>query len=154
MASFADHLNLTPSAQRVTGYRQALTEAGISIDPDLEVTGDFHFRSGYKAAQQLLKTKSPSAIFACNDLMAIGALRAIREAGLSVPQDISLIGHDDIELASYTQPALTTMAQPIDVLAGTAIQYLLERIKQPDTPPRRTILPNKLVVRQSTRRIE
>lgn len=146
--------NLTPSAQRVTGYRQALTEAGISIDPHLEVTGDFHFGSGYKAAQQLLKTKSPSAIFACNDLMAIGALRAIREAGLSVPQDISLIGHDDIELASYTQPALTTMAQPIDVLAGTAIRYLLERIKQPDILPRRTILPNKLVVRQSTRRIE
>jgi LacI family transcriptional regulator len=145
--------NVTPSAQRVTGYRQALTEAGISVDPELEVTGDFHFGSGYKAAQQLLKTQPLSAIFACNDLMAIGALSAIREAGLLVPEDISLIGHDDIEMASYTQPALTTVAQPIGELAGTAIQYLLERIKQPDIPPRRTILPNQLVVRQSARRI-
>jgi LacI family transcriptional regulator len=145
--------NLTPSAQRVTGYRQALTEAGIVIDPNLEVTGDFHFESGYKATQQLLKKLPMSAIFACNDLMAIGALRAIREAGLSVPEDISLIGHDDIELAAYSQPALTTIAQPIERLAETAIQYLLERINQPDIAPRRAILPNQLVVRQSTRRI-
>lgn len=145
--------NVTPSAQRVTGYQQALTEAGISIDPKLEVSGDFHSRSGYTATVQLLKAKPLTAIFACNDLMAIGALRAIREAGLSVPEDISLIGHDDIEMASYTQPALTTIAQPIELLAETAIQFLLDRIKQPGVPPRRIILPNQLVVRQSTRRI-
>ena len=145
--------NVNPSAQRVTGYRQALSEADIKMDPELEVIGDFHSGSGYKAAQQLLQTSHPTAIFACNDLMAIGALRAIREAGLSVPADISIIGHDDIEIASYLQPTLTTIAQPIEKLAETAIQLLLERIEQPGIPPRRSILPNRLVIRQSTRRI-
>jgi len=145
--------NVTPSAQRVTGFQHALSEAGISIASELEVTGDFHSESGYQATKQLLKFPQLTAIFACNDLMAIGALRAIREAGLSVPEDISLIGHDDIEMASYTQPALTTIAQPIEQLAETAIQYLLERIEQPEISPRRTVLPNELIIRKSTRRI-
>ena len=145
--------NVNPSAQRVTGYKKALTEAAIKVDPELEVIGDFHSGSGYTGTRQLLQKGHPTAIFACNDLMAIGALRAIREAGLSVPEDISLIGHDDIEIASYIQPTLTTIAQPIERLAETAIQYLLERIEQPNIPPRRTILPNILVKRQSTRSI-
>ena len=147
--------NITPSAQRVTGYHQALTEANLLADPALEATGDFRAESGYLAAQQLLKQKQPpSAIFACNDLMAIGALRAIHEAGLRVPEDISLIGHDDIEMASYIQPTLTTIAQPITQLAETAIQWLVERIELPSLPPRQTVLANRLVERQSTRRIE
>ena len=145
--------NVNPSAQRVTGYKKALTEANINADPELEVIGDFHPGSGYSGTRQLLQKAHPTAIFACNDLMAIGALRAIREAGLSVPEDISLIGHDDIEIASYIQPALTTIAQPIERLAETAIQFLLERIEKPNIPPRRTILPNRLVKRQSARSI-
>ncbi len=145
--------NVNPSAQRVTGYRKSLSEAGIPHDPNLEMIGDFHPSSGYSATKQLLQSSRPTAIFACNDLMAIGALRAIREAGFSVPGDISLIGHDDIEIASYIQPNLTTIAQPIEQLAETAIQYLLERIEQPTLPPRRSVLPNHLVERQSTRSI-
>jgi LacI family transcriptional regulator len=145
--------NVNPSAQRVTGYKKALTEANINANPELEVIGDFHPGSGYSGTRQLLQQAHPTAIFACNDLMAIGALRAIREAGLSVPEDISLIGHDDIEIASYIQPALTTIAQPIERLAETAIQFLLERIEKPNIPPRRTILPNRLVKRQSARSI-
>lgn len=146
--------NVTPSAQRVTGYRQALTEANLLIDSNLEAIGDFHSESGYKAASTFLQLNPrPTAIFACNDLMAIGALRAIRETGFSVPEDISLIGYDDIEMAAYIQPALTTIAQPVKQIADTAIRLLLERIEQPKIPPRRIILPNQLVVRQSTRRI-
>ena len=95
----------------------------------------------------------PTAIFACNDLMAIGAMRAIHEFGLRVPEDISVVGHDDIEMASYIQPALTTIAQPISKLADTAIQWLIERIEHPNMSPRRSILENRLVVRQSTRSI-
>lgn len=147
--------NITPSAQRVTGYHQALSEANLPIVPDLEATGDFHVESGYFAAQKLLHQKEPpTAIFACNDLMAIGALRAIHEAGLRVPEDISLIGHDDIEMASYIRPTLTTIAQPITQLAETAIKWLVERIELPSLPPRQTVLANRLVERQSTRRIE
>jgi len=83
--------------------------------------------------------------------MAIGAMRAIHEQGLSVPGEISVIGHDDIEWASYTHPALTTIAQPIQQLAETAIQLLLDRIQDPTLPPRRYTLPNQLILRQSTR---
>jgi LacI family transcriptional regulator len=146
--------NLTPSAQRVIGYQQALEEAGLPIDPALQLTGDFHSESGYVAATQFLKISSPpTAIFACNDLMAIGALRAINEAGLSVPADLSIIGYDDIEMASYIQPAMTTIAQPIEELAETSINLLLERIERPGLSPRRIVLQNKLIIRQSTRRV-
>jgi LacI family transcriptional regulator len=147
--------NVNPSAQRVTGFKQAMMEAGLSVDAEFEASGDFHPESGYRAARSLLQlSPPPTAIFACNDLMAIGALKAIREAGLSVPEDISLIGHDDIEMASYIQPALTTISQPVEELAATAIKLLLERIEQPGLAPRRILLPNRLIVRQSTRRIK
>ena len=144
--------NVNPSAQRVNGYRQALAEAGLPYFPELEETGDFHSSSGYIATKRLLQSVHPTAIFACNDLMAIGAIRAIHEAGLSIPGDISLVGHDDIELASYLQPPLTTIAQPIADLAETAVNFLIERIETPSLPPRKRILPNSLVVRNSTGR--
>jgi LacI family transcriptional regulator len=147
--------NVTPSAQRVTGYRQAMKDAGLTFDPKLETSGDFHSETGYQATRTLLQLSSPpTAIFACNDLMAIGALKAVREAGLSVPEDISLIGHDNIKMTSYTQPALTTISQPVEELASTAIQLLMERIEQPGLAPRRIVLANQLVVRQSTRSIK
>jgi LacI family transcriptional regulator len=92
---------LRPSAGRVHGYRQALADAGIEPDPSLVIPGDFRPQSGYEAAQQLLKLSDPlpSAIFACNDMMAMGALCAIHESGLKTPEDISLVGFDDIDLA-------------------------------------------------------
>lgn len=146
--------NVTPSAQRVTGFARALAEAGLTLPEELQAVGDFHSEAGYIAARKLLSLpKPPTAIFACNDLMAIGALRAIHEAGLAVPDDISLVGHDDIELASYTRPALTTISQPVAELAQTAIQLLLRRIHSPEMEKKRIILPNRLVVRQSTRSI-
>ena len=146
--------NVNPSAQRVTGFRQAMKEAGLVVDAEFEACGDFHPESGYRAAMSMLRlSPPPTAIFACNDLMAIGALKAVREAGLSVPEDISLVGHDNIEMASYIQPALTTISQPVEELAATAIKLLLERIEQPGLAPRRIVLPNRLVVRQSVRRI-
>lgn len=147
--------NITPSAQRVSGFCQAMKEAWVKADAELEVSGDFHPDSGYRAANKLLQhSPHPTAIFACNDLMAIGAMKAIREAGLSVPADVSIIGHDDIDMSSYSQPALTTISQPIEELSGTAIKLLLERIEQPGLMPRRIVLPNRLVIRESTRRIQ
>jgi LacI family transcriptional regulator len=146
--------NVNPSAQRVIGFQETLSAAGIQLPPDLVFNGDFHPQSGYIGCKKFLTLETlPTAIFTCNDLMAIGALRAIHEQNLSVPGDISVIGHDDIEWASYTHPALTTIAQPIQQLADTAIRLLLERIQDPNLPPRRYTLPNHIVVRQSTRRI-
>lgn len=146
--------HLTPSAQRVIGYRQALQEAGLEVDEVLMVRGDFHPRSGYEAARRLLEQHPlPTALFACNDMMAIGALRALAEAGLRVPEDCSIVGYDDIELASYAAPPLTTVRQDKVAIAEAALRLVLERINQPELPARCETLPVELVERQSTRRM-
>jgi LacI family transcriptional regulator len=145
--------NVNPSAQRVIGFLNTLQESGVYQPDNLVYNGDFHSESGYIGCRKFLElAPRPTAIFACNDLMAIGALRAIHEQGLKVPDDISLIGHDDIEWASFTQPALTTIAQPIQELSELAIDLLLDRMKNPVLSPRRYTLPNRLIIRQSTRR--
>jgi LacI family transcriptional regulator len=146
--------NLTPSAERVIGYRQALQERSLPVDESLIRKGDFHPHSGYLTVSQLLHSAPrPTAFLICNDMMAIGALRALAEAGLQVPQDCSLVGYDDIELASYVTPPLTTIRQDKNAMADAAVQLLLERIADPGLPARTRILPIRLVERQSTRRI-
>jgi LacI family transcriptional regulator len=144
--------NLTPSAQRVTGFQQALSELNINIREDWIVRGDFHPETGYKAAYQLLQsTDRPNAIFSCNDMMAIGVLRAAAELGLSIPGDLQVVGFDDIELASYTHPPLSTVAQPKKEIGETSVRLLLERINDNNLPARREILPTKLILRKTTR---
>ena len=140
--------HLTPSAQRVIGYREALIEAGLPADDDLIKRGDFHPESGYRAARLLLdRPNAPTAIFACNDLMALGALRAASESGRQVPADLAIVGFDDIELASFTSPPLTTIAQPKGDLGRLAVQWLLDHIADKSRPARRELLPTRLIVR-------
>jgi len=144
--------DIPPSADRVRGYRRTLKESGILVEEELIVPGDFRYQGGEAAMAQLLRLdKPPSAVLACNDVMAIGALRAIRSAGLQVPSDISIIGFDDIAIASAVSPALTTVAQPIVELATLATQLLMSRIRndQEDKPRQRIVLGTKLVVRDS-----
>jgi len=144
--------DVTPSADRVQGYKRALKESGIPIQEELIVPGDFRYQSGEQAMVQLLSLpEPPSAVFACNDVMAIGALRAIRNAGLHVPSDISIVGFDDIPLASAVSPALTTVAQPIVELATLAAKLLISRIQnnQEDRVGQRIVLDTKLVLRDS-----
>lgn len=146
--------NLTPSAERVIGYRRALEEYGVGIDEELILRGDFRPNSGYAATAELIQQKlRPTAIFACNDMMAIGALRALSEYGLRAPEDCSLIGFDDIELASYINPPLTTIRQDKSAIAKAAVTLLLERITEPHLPARTCILPTQLIKRLSTQRI-
>ncbi len=143
--------DLTPSAQRVTGYRRALEEVGIMADERLVVRGDFQYASGYHAVQRLLGLDNPpSAIFACNDLMAVGAISAAVAHGCRVPGEVSVVGFDDIRLASYTNPPLTTISQPIYQIGVLATRLLLERMRERDLPVRRHVLETRLVVRQST----
>ena len=143
---------LTPSAQRVTGYRQALKERGLSIDPQLIITGDFHSASGYRAAQKLFALpERPTAIFACNDMMALGVLGAAHDAGLQVPRELAISGFDDIELGELILPRLTTIAQPTYELGSLAAELLLERLQEPDRPAERRVLPVYLIERESTR---
>ncbi|MBZ0277065.1 MAG: LacI family transcriptional regulator [Anaerolineae bacterium] len=143
---------LTPSAARVQGYRDAFAAVGEPLREEWIVTGDFQHAGGYRAAQKLLALDDTlTAIFACNDVMAIGVMAALQEAGLRVPQDVSVIGYDDIPLASYSNPRLTTIAQPARELGHLAVERLLERLDDPDVPARLDMLPVTLVERDSCR---
>lgn len=140
-----------PRQARVQGYQQALRDHGIVVDERLMYNGDFTDQGGYQGMQQLLSlSPRPSAIFATNDLIAIGALRAIREAGLHVPHDIAVVGFDDIPAAQFVSPALTTVAQFTHNLGRRATELLFERL-QGATPDggRSEEMPYKLIVRES-----
>jgi LacI family transcriptional regulator len=141
---------IRPSSERISGYTQALEQAGVNVNPDYFRMGDFHPNSGYQAALELLNLADPpTAIFACNDLMAIGVIRAGMEMGRKVPDDLALVGFDNIELAAYTIPPLTTISQPIEEMGEIATQLLIKRIHEDKSEPRRELLPVELVVRGS-----
>jgi DNA-binding LacI/PurR family transcriptional regulator len=142
--------NEEASADRLAGYRQALAEADLACEPDCVVRGDWSATSGYEAAHQLLCTQRPySAVFAQNDQMAIGAIRALREAGRRVPEDVSVIGFDDIPLASYFDPPLTTLRQPMRETGERAVQLLVDTIQDPDRAPEQVVIPARLLERAS-----
>jgi LacI family transcriptional regulator len=139
-----------PERNRVSGYLQALDEAGLK--PQLVSRGGFNEESGYRSTKQLLSTGTrPTAIFAGNDLMALGAMTAIREAKLAIPQDIALMGFDDIFAARFVTPPLSTISQFQYELGRVAAEMLLERINQlsPETAGRQRQMPFELVKRQS-----
>jgi LacI family transcriptional regulator len=135
-------------ADRLAGYTAALRARGIIPDPALIVDGDFSETGGYRAMQQLLP-RQPDAVFAASDTMALGALRAIRDAGLRVPEDIAVAGFDDLPLAEHTTPPLTTIRQPIYRLGTMAAETLIEQIEHPHGAPHRVVLPTELVIRAS-----
>ncbi|MEN6394023.1 MAG: LacI family DNA-binding transcriptional regulator [Anaerolineaceae bacterium] len=138
----------TVSVDRKEGYIKALTERGRNIDESLIVEGDFTEAGGYYAMQQLLPNK-PDAVFAASDIMAIGAMRAIREAGLRVPEDIALVGFDDLPLATMPEPRLTTIRQPVYQFGVKAVEILLDLIENGIEPPRRIIMDTELIIRNS-----
>jgi LacI family transcriptional regulator len=153
IACIAGPLALSPARQRVQGWRSALQAAGLACDDALVADGAFTAAGGFAAMRALLAHR-PSAVFASNDLMAIGAICAAAEAGLRVPQDLSMIGFDDIALAAYSNPPLTTIAQPKHQTGELAAQLLMQRIAQPGRPLQREILRPSLVLRRSASRPE
>ncbi len=139
------------SQDRVDGWRQALHGAGLAVDDALLGFGGFSFQGGFDAMRALLALpQRPSAVFACNDLMAVGALGAIEQAGLCVPGDVSVVGFDDIDLARYVWPPLTTVAQPKQQMSRMAVDMLFERIDGRRTEPRSVTLAPRLALRSST----
>jgi DNA-binding LacI/PurR family transcriptional regulator len=137
----------------VTGYTQAHSESEIVVDQSLIVRGDFQYESGYRAAAQLFsRDEPPTAIFACNDLMAVGALSNALEAGYHIPDDLSVIGFDDVRPALYANPPLTTVSQPKYEMGVVATELLFHRMQEPDRPTRSHTLETTLVIRQSTAR--
>jgi LacI family transcriptional regulator len=151
IACIAGPSSITPSAERIIGYRKALEQAGLAYDETLIVRGDYHAQSGLEITHAILRMDPrPTAIFALNDLMALGALRAAAEAGYSVPRDLAVVGYDDLELSRFTNPPLTTIAQPKKEIGVQAVNLLIDRMSQRSKPPTRLVLPPELIVRRST----
>ncbi|HEX9220616.1 MAG TPA: LacI family DNA-binding transcriptional regulator [Gemmatimonadaceae bacterium] len=140
------------AAERLRGYRMALREAGIAPDPALECDGDFTEAGGYAATLKLMALKDrPTAIFAANDSMAIGALSALRESGIDVPTEMAVAGFDDIPLARYLDPPLSSVHVPICELGARAVELLLNGITHKNGHARRRErVSTELVIRRST----
>lgn len=144
------------SADRARGYRAGLRDLGIAHDPALITAGEFDEDSGYAATARLLRLPAPgpaafTALFAANDMMAIGALSALRDHGVAVPAQVAVAGFDGIHLGRYVAPSLTTYAQPTAELASRAVALLAAAIAGSPAPPSRTLrLAGSLIVRDST----
>lgn len=138
-------------SDRSQGYMQALKTAGISPDPILTVHGEsWLHRSGYEAMKELLSRESPfTALFAHNDRMARGAISALHDAGLRVPQDISVVGYDDIPEAEFSDPPLTTIRQPMQEVGVAATRMLIQMIEDLQATPQQILFDTELVIRSS-----
>ncbi|MGQ9473474.1 MAG: LacI family DNA-binding transcriptional regulator [Candidatus Caldatribacteriaceae bacterium] len=135
--------------ERLKGYIEGLQENGLVVDPDLIVEGDFSFQGGYQAVDLLLgRGKSFDAIFAANDLIALGAIERLREKGMSIPQDVAIVGFDDIWLSRLSHPRLTTIRQPVYELCKEAVTVLLDLVDKGVRPSSRILEP-QLVIRES-----
>ena len=140
----------TNGRDRLKGYKDAMKNYGLEYDDNWIVFGDFNKEKAYQESKKLLNTeKRPTAIFCSDDYMAIGVIENIKEKGLSVPKDIAVVGFDDIELAAYVKPALTTIRQPMYELGKTSSQALLNLISGKQKTPLQKLLDVKLIKRES-----
>lgn len=145
------HKGWCATVDRLAGYHSALLAAGLPIVPEYVREADFWIDEGYRAAQELLALpEPPTAIFAMSDPMAIGAIRAAHERGLGVPEDLSVVGFDDVEMAAISTPALTTIAQPLQEMGRLAVTVLYRQIERQPLDASRVELSTRLVVRAST----
>lgn len=142
--------NMNAGVDRLDGYRDAIGAAGLELRPALVEEGDFGEASGYAAVQAMLaREPAIDGVFAASDLMAVGAIRALREAGRDVPGDVAVVGFDDAPLAGHSVPPLTTVRQPLDEMTRTTAELLLAQIAG-ERAARRVVCPTELVVRQSS----
>ncbi len=143
----------TDAADRQVGYERELIRHGLEVDRRLVERGEFTIDSGYDAMRRLVAHR-PDAVFACNDLMAVGAMRAISEAGLAVPDDIALIGFDDLPIARQTTPQLSTVRQDVTAIGRAAVAVLNGLLGgNPQETPTVTTIEGPLVLRETTRPI-
>ncbi len=151
IALLVDETDWTTGRGRVEGYRAALAEAGLDVDPDLVVTAGWSPAAAGEAATRLLRAPTPpTALFAANNVLAEGAFRAVADLGLSIPDDVSLVAFDDPPWMSMVRPGVTVVAQDAFALGQAAVERLLARIAAPDAPPRSVVLPARVQVRGST----
>jgi DNA-binding LacI/PurR family transcriptional regulator len=141
---------ISVARERLAGYCDALREASLTPRDSLVIHSDFRQEGGHAAMGQLLSlAKPPRAVLMANNLMALGALQAIHERGLRIPDEVAVLGFDDMPWATSLRPPLTAVAQPAEEIGRTAAQLLLDRLKDPARMVRQVILPAILVVRAS-----
>lgn len=148
IATITGRQDMSSGIDRFLGYKAALSERGLPLDDDLIVNGRFNEQEAYNAMLQLLPHQ-PDAVFVASDGMAYGALRALRQANISVPGEITLVGFDDLPSSVTSDPPLTTIRQPIRRMGALAVDMLLDIINEGTEPPRRLVLPTELIIRQT-----
>jgi len=154
IAVITGDINSTSSRDRLEGFKGAMSQSGIPLNESLIEYAGYTLKGGEQAARSLLlQKKRPSAIFCFSDEMALGCMYALRQHGFNVPGDISVIGFDNIPMAEYFSPSLTTIAQPTEDIGGTCATILLDLIDGNEPDQLHHILPHKLIVRESTRRL-
>lgn len=150
IATITGPLNTIVGIDRRDGYLEALQQRGIEPDPNLIIEGDFSEEEGYRLTRTRLLALEPDAIFTASDAMSMGALRAAREAGKRIPEDIAVVGFDDMPFAARADPPLTTVRQPIQSLGSLAAETLIDMIEhEGDSYTRRILLPTELIIRKS-----
>jgi LacI family transcriptional regulator len=142
------HLNISDGQDRLIGYKKALERAYIPFNPDLVAEGQFSYDGGYAAMKRLLVHR-PDAVFCAGDTAALGAIQAITEAGMRVPDDVAVVGFDDLDVATQSTPQLTTIRQPIQQKGSAAADLLIDLIDGNIEGPRQVLLPTQLVIRHS-----
>jgi LacI family fructose operon transcriptional repressor len=148
-------LRSTSGRERHQGYMQAMQNAGITPSPEWVRMGDHLYEGGYEHTADLLKTSPElTAVFVENNMMSLGAMNALHDAGVRIPQDMSIIGFDDMPWSKALNPPMTVVAQPTIEIGQTAARLLMERIEQPDLPSRTEVLPTSLIIRASCRTLE
>ncbi len=136
--------------ERYEAYKEVLKRFNLSYDENVVGFGDFKEIDGYEEMKRILCFSTrPTAMFCANDLMATGAMRAIKEKGLKIPSDIAIVGFDDIEAASLVEPPLTTVRPPLEDIGGRAIELIMDVIKNPQKPKEEVVLKTKLIIRKS-----
>jgi LacI family transcriptional regulator len=150
IATITGNLDMRVSAERLAAYRGVLGRFGYPVRPDFVQSGDFRVQSGYDAMQRLLALdERPDAVACAADAMAVGAIRAIQDAGLRCPDDVAVTGFDDAPYAARLRPALTTVRQPADAMGRAAVEALVAMLNDPDMQPPTVQIPAELVVRES-----
>lgn len=148
IGTIAGPANSTVGLDRLEGYRKAMTERGLDVDEHLIIEGDFTEAGGYYAMQKMILA-SPDAVFAASDVMALGAIHAIRDAGLRIPDNIAVVGFDDLPLATLSDVQITTVRQPVVQFGIKAVETLIDQIENGNTSPRRIIMDTELVIRET-----
>jgi DNA-binding LacI/PurR family transcriptional regulator len=151
IATISGPPDMTAAIDRLDGHRDALRAAGMASTPELEATGDFTQESGIRAMEDLLARRPDlDAVFAANDVMATGALQVLERTGRRVPDDVAVVGFDDLPLAQATRPPLSSVRQSLDVLGRELVNVLLDSVEHRDSIARKVVLDTQLVIRQSS----